>query len=283
MSEISRSLLRLPGAAAGCGAQGPERGSLCALLLVPLVLAGCDVLWQPYIDRFAVDCVDNPQACQPDAACDPLQTTCSPVDPDGGTSPPTLPSTCAELQQQGNSTDKEYTLYLGGDRDKPYSVYCRDMMTTPAEYLTLNPAPQSNVSRYNAANFIVSTEYQRVRFDPAKQQVNCDDQTFADSKGFVLYGTNGVSSMPYGVAVSCLGSRILGQIDLTGTRFAISANAVVVSGNAANQTQLTFSMNDQLVTLDAQGSCAYLTPTPTVNFPFNRSSGLRLQLKYLGN
>lgn len=250
---------------------------------LPLALAGCDVLWQPYIEQFAVDCLANPAACSPDAACDPLQAACAQDDPDGGVMPASPPATCAQLQQQGNSVDMEYTLYVDGDRTKPYTVYCRDMTATPAEYLTLNPAPQANVARYNAANFIVSTEYQRVRLDPATLQVNCDDQTFASSKGFALYGTTGVTSVPFAVAVACVGTRIMGQIDLTGTPFAVPASAITISGGSPGGTQPSFAMNDQLVTLDAQGSCGDLTPAPVVNFPFNRSSGLRLQLKYRGN
>lgn len=250
------------------------------LLVVPLA-AGCDVLWHPYIDRFTVDCGENPQACQPDAACEPPANGCSPTGSDGGLNPD-APSSCAQLKQLGNTMDMEYKLYLNGDPALPYMAYCYNMMTTPAEYLTLNPGGQNNVSRFVAV-IPVSTDYQRVRFDPKTQQVVCDDQTFAQSRGATLYNGAGVGSVPFGVTVACVNGRISGQIDLSATPFAVPPSAMAVTGSDPQTTQPTFMMNDQIVLMNSQGNCGHITPTPTVAFPFNQKSGLRLQLKYVKN
>lgn len=282
MAEICRLPRGFWAGAEGCCRRPLERVALGSLLILPLATSGCDLLWQPYIATFSIDCADNPQACQPDAACDPLQSSCPAPEPDGGIVDPNLPTTCAQLSQQGNTEDKEYQIYLGGHPSQPYTVYCNNLMTSPAEYLTLNPAPLSNVSRYSAA-LQVMTEYQRVRFDPATQQVICDDQTFATSKGGALYNTTPVASLPFAVAVACLGASTMGQIDLTGTAFAVPPEALVVSGGSPGATQPTFSQDNQLVSLDAQGKCGHLTAAPNVSLPFNKNSGLRLQLRYIKN
>ena len=252
-----------------------------ALLLVPLTAAGCDVLWHPYIDRFAVDCAENPQACQPDAACDPQADGCSPAAPDGGLNPD-APSSCAELKQLGNTMDMEYKLYLNGDPALPYMAYCYNMMNTPAEYLTLDAGGQMNSSRYLAVVPVV-TDYQRVRFDPKTQQVVCDDRTFAQTRGGTVYNGVIVTSVPFGVTVACSYGRTSGQIDLTATPFAVPPSALTIAGSEPRNTQPVFTMNDQRVSLDAEGNCGHVTPPPPAQFPFNQKSGLRLQLKYRNN
>ena len=85
---------------------------------------------------------------------------------------PALPVSCAQLKQQGNTMDMEYKLYLNGDSALPYMAYCYNMMNTPTEYLTLNAGGQSNASRFVAV-VPVSTDYQRVRFDPKTQLDPC--------------------------------------------------------------------------------------------------------------
>jgi len=50
------------------------------------------------------------------------------------------PTTCKERKElfPTQTTDKEYRLYLNGDKNKHYSIYCENMYSTnPQEYLTL--------------------------------------------------------------------------------------------------------------------------------------------------
>lgn len=253
--------------------------SLCSGAL--LVTAGCDLLWQPYIATFPVDCPQVPQSCGADGPCD-LSPGCP---GDGSDGPGPLPATCAQLQQLGNQIDAEYTLYINGQTDQPYTVFCYQMATTPTEYLTLSAAAMANVGRYSAAlpAIAVTTEYQRVRFDPAKLQIICDDQTFTTpSKVTLPYNGISVSAVPFGVAIACVGSSAVGRIDLSGTAFAVPMSALAVSGGSPGMTQAKFSMNDQVVALAAQGSCGHLSPTPLVSQQLSLSSGQRLQLKYIG-
>lgn len=285
MAEIIRStycFLTAGTCLPGAVKRGLLRAVHSTLVLLPLAAAGCDVLWHPYIERFGFDCAENPQACQPDAACDPQADGCSPADNPDGSVNPALPVSCAQLKQQGNTMDMEYKLYLNGDSALPYMAYCYNMMNTPTEYLTLNAGGQSNASRFVAV-VPVSTDYQRVRFDPKTQQIICDDQTFAQSRGATLYNGSPVNSVPFGVTVACVNGRISGQIDLSATPFAVPPSAMAITGSDPQTTQPTFSKNDQIVALNAQGNCGHLTPTPTVAFPFNQKSGLRLQLKYVKN
>lgn len=242
---------------------GSARGWRGASLLAGaalLGLAGCDVLWQPYVTTFD----GEPLAGQG-----------------------LMPTRCAELQQLGNLDDAEYTLYLDGDSASPYTAYCHNMAATPTEYLTLSAAPQANVARYSLINpgANVTTEYHRVRFDPKTRQLLCDDQTFAGpSRGYLVYGGMSVTSVPFGVAIACLGSAAMGRIDLTGTAFAVADQAIERSGGNPGASQASYSMNNQVVTLAAQGSCGHLTPAPVVSAQqqLSRNSGQRLQLTYLG-
>ena len=56
--------------------------------------------------------------------------------------PPDFPKyykTCAEIRGEDPSAiDKTYTLYLKGDRTKPFRTYCHNMATKPVEYLTVD-------------------------------------------------------------------------------------------------------------------------------------------------
>src|SRR5687767_8377185 len=48
---------------------------------------------------------------------------------------PRYAETCAALHQDDPSAaDGPYTLYLGGDKTKPWTAYCADMATAPIEY-----------------------------------------------------------------------------------------------------------------------------------------------------
>lgn len=256
-------------------------GRLCLLRWLGsalLLTAGCDLLWQPYIATFTTDCPPAAPSCSGDGPCDLASPACGPA-----LGP--MPKSCAELQQLGNQIDGDYTLYVNGFTDSPYTAFCYNMATTPTEYLTLSAAAMANVGRYSAAlpTVAVTTEYQRARFDPSKLQIICDDQTFTTpSKVTLPYNGMSVSAVPFGVAIACVGSSAVGRIDLSGTAFAVPMNALAVSGGSPGQTQAKFSMNDQVVVLAAQGSCGHLSPTPLASQQLSPSSGQRLQLKYIG-
>jgi hypothetical protein len=71
-----------------------------------------------------------------------------------------LPATCADIALP---TDGEYTLYVGGDKGKPWTAYCADMATTPVEYLPLAMVlGDHNVSQYTAGGASPGTSVRTV-------------------------------------------------------------------------------------------------------------------------
>ncbi len=166
-----------------------------------------------------------------------------------------------------------------------YSVYCNDMAGTPSEYLELiNTGSIYNYGSYNAGGGTeVKTSYQKVRLDPATLTVDIGDQTFASSSGLIHHGAELVTSMPYGVAMDCIGRYSqagTANIDLSGTSLAVNDTFAVGGYLAAGVA--TFSQNDQVVNLRGGGYCGWITPSPPMYNPFNAQGGFRLDLKYIG-
>lgn len=195
-----------------------------------------------------------------------------------------LPATCQELRTADpTAIDGEYTLYFGGDETKPWTAWCRDMASTPREYLPLTSS--NNYSQYTAGGYSsgtsVRTSYSRVRIDPVTLQVFVADQTFASSTGSLNHGGTLVTSMPYGVAMSCdkMASGVA-RIDLAGTPFAVVSNEFSLGGGSP-VGGTTYSADRSLVNLTGGGYCGWNTWTPAYN-PFNQNGGNPLNLEYRG-
>lgn len=195
------------------------------------------------------------------------------------------PATCAEIADAVvNAWDGHYTLYVGHDLSKPWTAYCHDMSSSPAEYLSLvNTGTSANFSQYTAGagqGTNVRTQYTKVRVDPATLNVDIGDQTFATSTGQLSHGSETVTSMPFGVAMSCDGSASgVGNIDLTGLPFAVATSEFVVGGWMPSGTS-TYSASNRVVNLTGGGYCGHITPTPGLYDPFNDKGDFQLALVY---
>jgi hypothetical protein len=192
-------------------------------------------------------------------------------------SPALLPSSCAEIRAAlPLAVDGGYVL-VTDSRILP--VYCHDMAGTPREYVTLNA---QNFSQYTAGGAVpgtdVRTRFTKVRIDPGTLTVDIGDLTFATSTGQLDHGGDVVTTMPYGVAMSCDGTASgVGRIDLTGTAFQV-ADTFTVGGFDASGSATT-SADNRTVDLAGGGYCGWISPSPYYYAPYNPSGGnFRLEL-----
>jgi hypothetical protein len=189
--------------------------------------------------------------------------------------PPTPPATCADIHAANPAApDGNYTLVDGG---KAVPVYCFDMAGTPREYLNLaNTGTNTNFSQYTAGGASpgtnVRTTFTKLRIDPATLTVDIGDLTFATSTGSLNHGGTPVTSMPYGVAMSCTDAADgVGNIDLTGTPFSVT-DGFNVGGFDASGTAIP-SPDNKVIDLTGGGFCGWITPNPPMFNPFNPQPG----------
>ncbi|NVJ19705.1 hypothetical protein HUW62_00445 [Myxococcus sp. AM011] len=172
------------------------------------------------------------------------------------------PRSCEELKDAyGYSGDNEYTLYINGNPNKPWQVWCRNMAGTPLDYLVLRNVGASNYSQYTAGGaspgISVRTSYSRLRIDPLNLYVVITDRTFTTSTGGLLHGNSvPVNSMPYATAMSCDGTASgMANLDLRGTSFSVSSNPFALSGYVpVGNTQV---INAQVFNLTGGGWCGW--------------------------
>jgi GON domain-containing protein len=175
------------------------------------------------------------------------------------------------LAQDGN-----YTLSNNG---RTFTVYCHDMAGAPREYIDLaNTGPSVNFSQYTAGGFSpgtsVRTTFSKLRVDPATLTVDIGDLTFASSSGALRHGGQWVTSMPYGVAASCLGSgdaQGIGNINLQGTPYRLN-NAFTVGGFQPGGWTSVLPGN-QVADVRGGGACGWNGPAPALYNPFNPAPG----------
>jgi hypothetical protein len=193
--------------------------------------------------------------------------------------------TCQDIKAANpEATDGHATLYLGGDESRPWTAWCQDMAGTPSEYLTLvRTGSNTNFSQYTAGSYspgtTVRTTYTRLRIDPLTLRVNTADQTFSSSSGSLTHSPTQVTSMPYGVAMSCNGGLAPANIDLRGTPFAVAASAFAIGGWDAKGSTVS-SESNQVLSLSGGGYCGWAGLAGSAN-PFNQNGGY-LQLQYRG-
>jgi hypothetical protein len=153
----------------------------------------------------------------------------------------------------------------------------------PITYLTLGTGLQ-NFSQYTAGGASpgtnVVTTYTRVNFDPVALVIHGGDQRYASSNGSLLQGgVQPVTSMPYGVAMSCDGTPSgTGSVDLTGTNFVPGSFSVGGSSSDGGATEVTSSD----YTLQGGGNCGWITGQASAFNPFN-TTDVTLNVSYVGN
>ncbi|MFL6054038.1 MAG: GON domain-containing protein [Actinoallomurus sp.] len=171
--------------------------------------------------------------------------------------------------------DGTYLLFNNGNI---FTVYCSRMATImPSEYIDLARTGQNvNFSQYTAGGASpgtnVRTTFTKLRVDPRTLTVDIGDQTFATSTGSLRHGSTTVTSMPYGVAMSCTSkANGLGNIDLQDTPFRVD-NTFATGGFKASGSA-TPSPSGQVVDLRGGGFCGWTMSVPELYNPFNPSPG----------
>ncbi|MFY2559475.1 GON domain-containing protein [Corallococcus terminator] len=177
-----------------------------------------------------------------------------------------VPKSCAEARAldptQGNG---EYLLQVSGQL---VDIYCHNMATTPAEYLTLRYGwGTSNYSSYGAGNTSptgLKTSFYRLRFHPDSLLVDWNDTTFSLSTGSAHIGGSSTAStsMGFALAADCNGEYSQGgmaSIDLTGTQFALVPSEIAGQGWRFNGS-VDFSHGDQRISIRGGGYCGHFGP-----------------------
>ncbi|WPB73768.1 GON domain-containing protein [Archangium violaceum] len=199
---------------------------------------------------------------------------------------PSTPASCQELKTaHPAAADGEYVLYVNGDVSKPWTAWCHNMASTPAEYLSLpSTGSSANFSQYtagynNSGGTNVRTLFSKVRIDPTTLRVSTGDQTFSTSSGYLTHPANyPVTSMSYAAAMNCdFGNPGVGNVDLRGTPFAAAPNQFVLVGSYPSGAA-TYSSNNQVVDLWSRGDCSWMS-VQDADHPFNGRSA-QLQLQY---
>ena len=189
-------------------------------------------------------------------------------------------SSCGDIRRHlVKAPDGDYLLYNNGNL---FTVYCDDMSSnTPREYIDLvKTGYGANFSQYTAggasAGTNVRTLFKKLRISPASLTVDIGDLTFASSTGWLKHsGSVKVTSMPYGVAMSCTAPRApkgTGNIDLRYTPFQVSTAFTVGGSNAKGSATVT--QGKQLVNLAGGGYCGWIAPAPGLYNPFNPKPGM---------
>ncbi len=196
------------------------------------------------------------------------------------------PASCLDIRSGNPSAgDGSYVLNIGHDPAKHWTAFCYNMASAPAEFLSLpHVGPGSNLSSYTAggasSGTTVVTKYSKVRIDPASLLVDISDQTFTTSTGSVMNGSTTVTSMPYGVAMSCDNSASgVGNIDLGGTPFAVATSAFQQGGSLGTGTS-TYSGGNRVVNLTGGGYCGWTCSNPATFNPFNDAGDFQLSLVF---
>lgn len=188
---------------------------------------------------------------------------------------PGSPAVCADVRSADpTAADGTYTVLANG---RSLTLYCHDMAGTPREYLDLvETGEDRNFAQYGAGGAApgtdVRTRFTKLRIDPATLTVDVGDLTFATSTGSLLHANAPVTSMPYGVAMSCdHGVLGVGNIDLRGTPFSV-ADPFQVQGFDAGGSA-TPSAAGQVVDLTGQGMCGWIGAAPGGWQPMNPAPG----------
>lgn len=207
-------------------------------------------------------------------------------------STPALPQSCADVHAAfPSAADGTYAIYLQNTR---VNIYCANMSTAPAEYITLVNHDNGSGTGSNSGFYYgchaghrtgygwwsgwycgpnTITDWVRIRINPATLVVNQSDTTFAtlvsqgtnvadgSQPGYVWHNPTFVS---YGTASGCTSQwpypHGKGNIDLTGTGFALANNQTFSNGGFENVGGYSISANRQVVTMTGDGWCGGTGP-----------------------
>lgn len=206
-----------------------------------------------------------------------LTTTLTPTIPLASPTPALYPASCAAVRQQDpQATDGEYTIYLGGQPERPFSIYCHNMESRPAEYLTLfNINDGFNYSLISYPEGAIVTHYQKLRLQPSSLTIDRTDRAFATTQQqtpgyFPLLAdvllNYPVTAVDYAWAESCNRGDTStppgrANIDLTGTAFVLNENwEFAYLGGSPQDPAIEVSPDRRVVNLSINGRCAHIQP-----------------------
>ena len=195
-------------------------------------------------------------------------------------SPVQFYKSCTDIHRHlVKAPDGDYLLYNNGNL---FTVYCDAMYTnTPREYIDLiKTGYNANFSQYTAGGASpgtnVRTTFYKLRINPDTLTVDIGDLTFARSAGSLLHsGSVRVTSMPYGVAMSCYAPQApngVGNIDLRWTPFQV--NSGFATGGFEARGSANVSQDNQLVSITGGGYCGWEAPVGAPYNPYNPKPGL---------
>ncbi len=200
--------------------------------------------------------------------------------------PAATPATCQEvLDDQPGAQDGEYTLYVGGDVGMPWTAHCAEMSQVPREYLPLPTGGAANYAQYTAGGASqgqdVRTSYTRVRIDPVTLEVDPNDLTFSQSTGQLQHDQDQVTTMPYGLAMSCDGGASgEARIDLSQTPFVVEVDFCQAGWQPEGGASSL--MDGRIVEISGGGFCGWVGPANPCpgGSPYNGLVGTTLPLAY---
>lgn len=178
-----------------------------------------------------------------------------------------FPETCSELAAiYPDLPDGSYRLFVAGNKDDGWPVYCRDMATAPIEYLEFPvTGDDANFSQTTIPDGSAWTgtdlrsRYDRVRFDPTTLEIDAADRTFTTNTGWFLTAETEIRSMDFGSAAGCTAAEVddgIGNIDLTSTPFRIASEPdIFVLSGFRPAGGAVFSADRQVVNLTGGGHC----------------------------
>lgn len=183
---------------------------------------------------------------------------------------PPQPQSCADLYGQTTTPffEGEYTVFAGGDPDKPFSVYCTNTDGTPKDYLSLvNVGELYNYSVIAHEGQQLVVHYTKVRINPYTLELDKSDRAFATAVGEVPENIpSEINDPDFGVAVGCgndLQNLTFAQanIDLTGTAFVLDESALFgLFGFDAVGEGAIISPDRRVVTMNVSGRCGWVWP-----------------------
>ncbi|MBX3231795.1 MAG: hypothetical protein KIT84_44310 [Labilithrix sp.] len=221
------------------------------------------------------------------------------------------PATCAAVRAANpQAGDGEYTLYVQGDRARPWQAYCAEMANAPLEYVPLihrgyATGDGSAMGGVTAGKFVnysqifqeergnqsrptrqLFTFYDRVRVDPSTLRVAISDGRFARLVGATDFFEAGqLAQVPYATAAYCWeggNARGSGNVDLRGTAFTVSGTAQFVKGGAAPGGSAVLAAGGQVVEISGgggngdgggDGKCGWTSTVPAAGSIYTFSAG----------
>jgi eukaryotic-like serine/threonine-protein kinase len=197
------------------------------------------------------------------------------------------PASCTMIRdRQPDAHDGEYELFYLGSPDMPFTVYCHNLQSRPAEYLPLtNVGGAFNYSMISYPEGALTTHYQRLRIFPSTLVVDTADLTFATTLGSVpnynIIGEAAAADYPvvatnYARAEGCNRGNPdappgRANIDLRGTGFVIDDSVqFAFDGGSVQNPVANLTENDQVADLSIGGRCAHIEPVGQLRLAYVR-------------